>query len=72
MYSEAQDETDLLRMRIQDSGAVPLAEEDILVLSDPWASPSASVPGKERLPFVSNTGELEKLVVNVLMVVYVP
>jgi hypothetical protein len=57
-----------LRWRVEDSGALPLAESDILVLT-PWNGQEAV--GKERVPFVS-MGELEKLVVNVLLVAYVP
>jgi len=62
------DEADDLRSRVQKSGATPLAQTDIMLLSD------VTFPGpisKERVPFVSN-GEMEKLVVNVLMVVFVP
>ena len=58
-----------LRSRAEDSGAIPLAEADISILTD-WNSPNPEI-GKERVYFVSG-GELEKLVVNVLMVVYVP
>ncbi|KAH7908547.1 hypothetical protein BJ138DRAFT_341703 [Hygrophoropsis aurantiaca] len=60
-------EADQLRVRVQESGAIHLSETEIFILSD-W------VPGpmsKERVHFVSN-GELEKLVVNVLLVTYVP
>lgn len=59
--------SDQLRMRIEESGAIPLSEAEIFILSH-W------VPGpiaKERVHFVSN-GELEKLIVNVLLVIYVP
>ena len=60
-----------LRSRAEDSGAVPLAEADISILTD-WNTPNPEI-GKERVYFVSG-GELEKfrLVVNVLMVVYIP
>lgn len=57
-----------LRLRAEDSGAIPLAEADISILTD-WNIPNADI-GRERVYFVSG-GELEKLVVNVLMVVYV-
>jgi hypothetical protein len=53
-----------LRMRVEESGAIPLSEAEIFILSD-W------VPGplaKERVHFVSN-GELEKLIVNVFLVI---
>ena len=57
-----------LRSRIENSGAIPLSEAEIRILRDL----NATMPiGKERAPFVSS-GELEKLVVNVLMVIYVP
>ncbi|KII91868.1 hypothetical protein PLICRDRAFT_524272 [Plicaturopsis crispa FD-325 SS-3] len=61
-------DVDMLRSRIEDSGAIPLSEADIIVLTG-WDSIGGV--GKERVPFVSN-GELEKLVVNVLLVAYVP
>jgi hypothetical protein len=65
-YSDP-DESDSLRTRVENSGAVPLAEADISILSDWQVAGSVS---KERVPFVSN-GDLEKLVVNVLLVLYV-
>jgi len=58
-----------LRSRAEDSGAIPLAEADISILTE-WNTPNTDI-GKERVYFVSG-GELERLVVNVLMVVYVP
>lgn len=69
-YSDA-DEVEVinLRSRVEDSGAIPLTEADITILTD-WNAPSP-VAGKERVYFVSG-GELEKLVVNVLLVVFVP
>jgi hypothetical protein len=60
-------EADIIRLRVEESGAIALAEAEIFILSD-WA------PGpmtKERVYFASG-GELEKLIVNVLMVTYVP
>lgn len=60
-------EADIIRLRVEESGAIALAEAEISILSD-WA------PGpitKERVYFASG-GELEKLIVNVLMVTYVP
>ena len=65
-YGE-EEENESLRLRVEESGAVPLAEADILLLSD-WQGTTPVC--KERVPFISN-GELEKLVVNVLLVVYV-
>jgi len=60
-------EVDIIRLRVEESGAIALAEAEISILSD-WA------PGpitKERVYFAAG-GELEKLIVNVLMVTYVP
>jgi len=67
-------EEDNLRWRIENSGAVPLAEEDILLMatSDPSGGPPLLGPvSKEKVPFVSG-GQLDKLIVNVLVVAYVP
>jgi len=60
---------DNLRWRVENSGAVPLAEAEIMVMSLDLNSPGVAVT-KERVPFVSG-GQLEKLVVNVMLVVYV-
>ncbi|KDQ56563.1 hypothetical protein JAAARDRAFT_58859 [Jaapia argillacea MUCL 33604] len=69
-YGDAEEsEVDDLRCRVEDSGAVPLADTDIIILTDFNSSPGPV--GRERVPFVSN-GTLEKLIVNVLLVVYVP
>ena len=65
-----EDETDDLRQKVVKSGAIPLAEADIQLLSDHVTFPG--VIAREKVPFVSSMGEMEKLVVNVLMVVYVP
>jgi len=67
-------EEDNLRWRVENSGAVPLAEEDVLlmVIPDPAGGPPLLGPvSKEKVPFVSK-GQLDKLIVNVLMVAYVP
>ncbi|KAL1730798.1 hypothetical protein EV714DRAFT_236545 [Schizophyllum commune] len=64
-----EDDTDSLRMRIEESGALPIAESDIMILSE-WDS-VPPVIGRQRVPVVSN-GELQMLVVNVLMVAFVP
>jgi len=58
---------DLMRMRVEESGGIALAEAEITVLSD-WAP---GLKTKERVYFASGN-ELEKLIVNVLMVTYVP
>ena len=65
-----EDETDDLRLKVVKSGGIPLVEADIMVLSDHITFPG--VISREKVPFVSSLGEMEKLVVNVLMVVYVP
>ncbi|TFK32163.1 hypothetical protein BDQ12DRAFT_692899 [Crucibulum laeve] len=62
-------EVDAVRSYVEASGAVSLAEADITLLTD-WTNPTPVV-GKERVPFVA-AGELEKLVVNALLVVYIP
>jgi len=61
-------EGESLRWRVENSGAISLAEAEIMVMTD-INSPGAAVT-KERVPFVSG-GQLEKLVVNVMLVVYV-
>jgi hypothetical protein len=63
-----QAEAEILRLRIEGSGAIPISEANVFILTD-WESPGPA--GKERVPFVEN-GELQKLVVNVLLVTYVP
>lgn len=57
-----------LRSRVEDSGATPLEQAGITVLSE-FEGPLV-VPGKYRVPFVSG-GELQRLVVNALLVLYV-
>lgn len=67
-------EEDNLRWRVENSGGIPLAEEDILLMitSDPAGGPPLLGPvSKEKVPFVSK-GQLDKLIVNVLMVAFVP
>lgn len=59
-----------LRSRIEASGAVTLAEEGVKILPDNAIGVGESVT-KERIPYIS-AGGLEKLVINVLLVVYVP
>lgn len=59
-----------LRWRVENSGAVLLEEAEIMEMTVDLDSPGAAIT-KERVPFVSG-GQLEKLVVNVLLVVYVP
>ena len=64
-------EFDAIRSRVEASGAVSLLKANITVLSD-WSTLNvAPVKGEQRVYFVSN-GELEKLVLNVLVVIYVP
>lgn len=67
-------EEDNLRWRVENSGGIPLAEEDILLMvtPDPAGGPPLLGPiSKEKVPFVSK-GQLDKLIVNVLMVAFVP
>lgn len=65
--SEASESAEDLRSKVQRSGAVRLSEAGITILSAP-TSPGGV--GKERVPFVQR-GELEKLVVNALLIVFV-
>ncbi|KAF5392499.1 hypothetical protein D9757_002162 [Collybiopsis confluens] len=67
VYPESDEEiADALRSRIPQNGAIPLTEANITILTD-WNDP-APIMGKERVPFVVG-GELDKLVVNALMVI---
>jgi hypothetical protein len=70
-YVEGDDQIINLRYRVEQSGAVPLAEADIVLLADKDTSGSMSgTISKERVPLVTG-GVLDKLVVNILLVVYV-
>lgn len=70
-YVEADDQIINLRHRVEQSGAVPLTEADIVLLADKDTSGSMSgTISKERVPLVTG-GVLDKLVVNILLVVYV-
>ncbi|KAF7362803.1 hypothetical protein MVEN_00630100 [Mycena venus] len=60
---------DTLRVRVEESGAIPLANAEVTLLSD-WRAPDNAPVGKARVHFVSE-GMLEKLVVNVLLVAFV-
>ena len=69
--SNASDDTAVIedmRTKVEKSGAITLAEAEVIVLSD---TTLAAPITKERVPFVQGN-ELERLVVNILMVVYVP
>ena len=66
--SDAGDSMEDIRSRVERSGAVRLPEAGIVILS---ALTSPGGVGKERVPFAQG-GELEKLVVHALLVVYVP
>jgi hypothetical protein len=71
-YPDAGDHIINLQHRVEQSGAMPLAEADIVLLADKDMSGSMSgTISKERVPLVSK-GLLDKLVVNILLVVYVP
>jgi len=63
------DQGDGLGPRVRASGALSFAEANITLLTD-QNNPNPVI-GKERVDFVSN-GELTKLVVNVLLVVFIP
>ncbi|KAI5119467.1 hypothetical protein M0805_007201 [Coniferiporia weirii] len=67
---EREQEAGALRNSVEDSGGVLLTQEGIRILADDALNGSDSVT-KERVPYVS-AGGLDKLVVNVLLVVYVP
>lgn len=60
---------DMLRVRVEESGAIPLADAEVTLLTD-WRAPENAPVGKARVHFVSE-GMLEKLVVNVLLVAFV-
>lgn len=71
VYGDAEkDDEHSLRSKVEGSGAIPLADAEISILTD-WNSTSPVEVGKERVPFASG-GNLDKLVVNTLVVVYVP
>lgn len=61
------EEIELMRTRVQNSGATSLAVNEITLLTD-WNLPP---PGKERVAFASSGGDLDRLVVNVLVVAYI-
>lgn len=64
-------EIDAIRSRVEASGATSLVDANITVLSEWGNLNTPAVIGRQRVYFVSN-GELEKLVVNALVVIYVP
>ncbi|KAK7018280.1 hypothetical protein R3P38DRAFT_2982063 [Favolaschia claudopus] len=65
----AQTTADMLRLRVEESGAVPLATAEVNLLTD-WRAQESPPVGKARVHFVE-AGLLEKLVVNVVLVAYV-
>ncbi|KAH8112813.1 hypothetical protein DFH11DRAFT_1604082 [Phellopilus nigrolimitatus] len=67
---EREHEAGALRNRVEDSGAILLAQAGITLLADETLGASDTVT-KERVPYIS-AGGLDKLVINVLLVVYVP
>lgn len=70
-YVDGNEHITNLQQRVEQSGAIPLAEADIMLLADKDTSGSMSgTISKERVPLVSG-GLLDKLVVNILLVVYV-
>lgn len=61
-----------LRMRVEEAGGIPLTEVDIHLCKEwEWPSGPGNSVGVERVCFVS-AGELQRLVVNTLLVVYIP
>lgn len=66
--SDPDGSTEDLRTKVERSGAIPITSAGITLLS---AASSPGGVGKERVPFVQG-GELEKLVVNVLLVIFIP
>lgn len=67
--SSEMEENEIMRNRVEAGGGISLTEAGISLLVD-WTSPGPHT-GKERVPFVSGRG-LEKLVVNIIMVTYIP
>lgn len=67
LYVEGDEQVNI-QHRIEQSGAIPLADADIVLVADKDMTGNIS---KERVPLVSE-GSLSKLVVNILLVVYVP
>jgi hypothetical protein len=82
-------EADILRIKVEEAGGIPLADAEIQICTEvdapprqppgPYGMPrpnpapqsSDNPVGVEHVYFVS-AGELEKLVVNTLLVVYIP
>jgi hypothetical protein len=64
-------EFDAIRSRVQASGATTLVEANVTILNDWSTLNTPAIIGRQRVYFVSN-GELEKLVLNALVVIYVP
>jgi hypothetical protein len=59
-----------LQYRIQQSGAILLADAGIVLLADKEMSSMSGSVSRERVPLVLR-GSLDKLVVNILLVIYV-
>lgn len=59
-----------IRSRVESSGAISLSEAGITIVDSAMGVLASSSIGKERVPFITE-GELDKLVVNALIVVYV-
>ncbi|PPQ65922.1 hypothetical protein CVT24_011255 [Panaeolus cyanescens] len=64
------DIAEALRQRVEASGAISLAAAGVTLLTDVH-QPTPPKIGKEKVYFVSD-GELQKLVVNALLVVFIP
>jgi len=66
-----EEEAESLRSRVEGSGAIPISEADIFIVTDKESLAGASKITKARVPYISG-GVLDKLIVNVLMLVFVP
>lgn len=62
-------ESAVLRSRVEKSGAIPLIQAGIKVLTDEVIDGESIT--KERVPYIAE-GALQKLIINCLLVVYVP
>lgn len=60
-----------VKLMVESSGAIPLVDEDITVINSPGGPSGLGHVFKEKVPFTYG-GELDKLIVNVLMVAFVP
>lgn len=64
-------DADAIRMMVEKSGAVLITDAGIMLLSEDTPGTSSAALTRERVPLIA-TGGLDKLIVNVLIVVFVP